>query len=133
MDLEFDNVNQIVFAKKFGAAGISDIIEVINQGVSLGEKHNCYKIFFDMQNVEETASFLELYEFHKNLLQMTSLTFEHCCALVFSPEENKSEKLFYETVATNWGQPVFKVFCNLDEGLAWLKKQKIKNKVHSNL
>ena len=123
MTIEFDKQNQIVFAKKFGASGIADIVELINHGVSLGEKHDCYKILYNMQEAEETASFLESYELHKNLLQRTDLTLDHCCAVVFSPEENKSEKLFYETVATNWGQTVFKIFCNLDEGLAWLKEE----------
>jgi hypothetical protein len=130
MTTEFDRQNQMIVATKFGPSGIIDIIKIINQAVSLGEKHNCYKILFNVQNAEETASFLELYEFHKNLIQMTSLTFEHSCAVVFSPDENKSEKLFYETVATNWGQTVFKIFCNLDEGRAWLTKQTTKNKVH---
>jgi hypothetical protein len=130
MTIKFDKQSQIVFAKKFGASGIADIIELINHGVSLGEKHNCFKILYNMQEAEETASFLESYEFHKNLIQMTDLTLDHCCAVVFSPLENKSEKLFYETVATNWGQTVFKIFCNLDEGLAWLKNQKTIEKSH---
>jgi hypothetical protein len=130
MTTEFDRQNQMIIATKFGPSGILDIIKIINQAVSLGEKNNCYNILFNAQNIEETASFLESYEFHKNLLQMTDLTLDHCCAVVFSPEENKSEKLFYETVGTNWGQTIFKIFNNLDEGLAWLKKQKTKEKIH---
>ena len=124
MKTEYDDVKQIVVATKYDASGIADIIELINQGVYLAEKHNCYEILFNMQEAEETASFLETYEFHKNLIQMTDLTFDHCCAVVFSSLANKNEKKFYETVATNWGQTIFKTFNDLEEGFEWLKLQK---------
>lgn len=94
MDIEFDDVNRIVFVTIFGDVGITDIIELINHGVSLGEKHNCYKMLYNMQEAVETASFLESYEFHKNLIQMTSLTYYHCFAVIFSPLKTKRKNSF---------------------------------------
>lgn len=132
MEIEYDDVNQIVIATKFGPAGITEIIEFINAGVTLGEKHKCYKILFSMQEAKETASFLESYEFHKNLIKMTSLTMDHCCAVVFSPLENKNEKKFYETIAANWGQSIFRTFIDREKGFEWLKLQKTKAKSHSH-
>ena len=132
MKIEFDKQNHIVIATKFGPAGINEIIQFIDAGVSLGDKHNCYNILFNMQEAEETASFLESYEFHKNLIRKTALTHDHCCAVVFAPSENQNEKQFYETVAFNWGQTIFKTFNNLEKGLAWLKLQKKIVKSHSH-
>ena len=124
MKIDFDASNHIVTVTKSGAASVSDIIEFIDKGVALGVKHVCFNLIFDMQNAKETGSFLELYELHKNLIKITDLTHDHRCALVFSPTENKSEKQFYETVSNNWGQGIFKVFFQLEEGFAWLKLSK---------
>ena len=130
IQLEFDKLNQIVIAKKYQEASISDIVEFINKAVSFADKHNCFNILFNMQKAEETGSFLESYELHKNLLQMTDLTYDHCCAVVFSPREIKSEKKFYETVSANSGQGIFKIFFDLEEGLAYLKPRTVRNNDH---
>lgn len=127
MKLEFDERNHIVTLTKYGSASISDIIELINSAVALGEKHNCYNLIFNLQKAQETGSFTELYEFHKNLTQVTNLTQNHRCAVVFSPTENKVDKQFYETVGSNWGQGIFKIFFQMEEGLEWLKLNKKQN------
>jgi len=124
MKIDFDRSNHIVTVTKSGVASVSDIIEFINKGVAMGLKHDCYDLIFDVQKTKETGSFVELYEFHKNLIQITDLTHNHRFAVIFSPTENKSEKLFYETVAANWGQGIFKMFFQLEDGLSWLKLSK---------
>ena len=126
MKIDFDASDHIVTVTKSGAASVSDIIGFIDKGVALGLKHDCHDLIFDMQEAIETGSFNELYEFHKNLIQLTKLTNNHRCAVVFSPNENKSERQFYETVAANWGQGIFKIFFQLKEGLEWLKLSKNK-------
>ena len=121
MKIEFDKHNHIVTATKYRSSSISDIIECINKAVSLGEKQNCHDLLFNMQNAIESGSFNELYEFHKNLIQVTDLTHDYRCAVVFSEKANKSEKQFYETIGSNWGQGIFKVFFQIEDGLKWLK------------
>lgn len=122
MKVEFDKLNRMVVVTKNGSARISDIIELIDMAVSFGEKYNCYDIIFNLQNVKEDASFNELYHLHKNLIMITTLTYEHRFALIFSPDENKLKRQFYETVGANWGQKIFKVFFDFEEGVEWLKE-----------
>jgi len=125
MKMDYDASDQIITITKSGLATVSDIIETINETVSFGDKKNCYNFLFNVQNTIETGSFNELYEFHKNLTQVTNLTHEHRCAVIFSPEANKSRTQFYETISFNWGQGIFKVFFQLEEGRTWLKLNKI--------
>jgi predicted CopG family antitoxin len=100
MKIDFDTSNRLVTLTKSGEASVSDMIEFIDKGVALGLKHNCYDLLFNMQ--KEKGSFLELYELHKNLIEITDLTFGHRFAVVFSPSENKSGKQFYETISIDW-------------------------------
>jgi hypothetical protein len=120
MKIAFDQLNQMVTVTVNGSVRISGIIELIDRAVSLGEKHNCYHIIFNLQKAKENASFNELYELHKKLMQLTTLTYKHQIALVFSPDENKFKRQFYETVGANWGQKIFKVFFDYKEGFEWL-------------
>ncbi|RLD80013.1 MAG: hypothetical protein DRJ07_11005 [Bacteroidetes bacterium] len=124
MKIYYDASNQIIIVTKSGLASVSDIIELINEAVSLGDKKNCCKFLFNMQNAIETGTFNELYEFHKNLTQVTNLTYDHRCAVIFSQKADKRRKLFYETISSNWGQGIFKIFFELEEGLIWLKRNK---------
>jgi hypothetical protein len=124
LKIEFDKLNHIVIVTKLGPVRIPDIIEFIDGAVAIGEKHKCYNLIFNVQNAKEIGSFNELYEFHKNLIQMTNLTHDHRCAVVFSERANKPEKQFYETVGANWGQGIFKIFFKMEDGLKWLKLSK---------
>ena len=124
MKIDFDASNHIITATKSGLTSVSNIIEIINKGVALGMKHDCHDLLFNVQKTQETGSFRELYELHKKLILLTDLTYQHRCAVVFSSTANKSDKQFYETTAANWGQGIFKVFFQIEEGLAWLKRSK---------
>ncbi len=128
MKIEYDHLNKIVIASIFGAVGVSGIIELINESVRFGRKHNCSNILFNMTEAEEILSFIDEYELCKNLNRITELTPSHYCAVVyhFNKLKNENELTFKEVVAQNWGQRGFKVFFDKEEGTEWLKRHIVK-------
>jgi hypothetical protein len=123
MKIEFDLRNNLIMATKFGPSSYLETIEFINKAIALGNKHKCYHILFNMQKTEETFSFMEGYDLNKNLLKVTDLTHKHRCALIYSGNSRDINKIkFKETVAGNWGQDIYKIFYNVDEGINWLKQ-----------
>jgi len=122
MKFTFDKQKNIVVATIVGLVDIIKIVEYINNAVAYGEKHNSYSILFNMQKAEETFSFMDEYDLNKNLTRKTNLTNTHRCAVIYSYNKKKNKIEFKETVAFNWGQGIFKMFCDIDEGLEWLNK-----------
>lgn len=122
MKIEFDRLSKMVIASAFGAVKVSDIVKLINESVSLGIQYNCYCILFDMTKAEEIYGFMDEYELNKDLTKLTDLTHSHRCAVVYHPNNQKSESQlkFKETVADNWGQGIFKIFFDIEEGIEWL-------------
>jgi len=128
MKIEFDNRIKIVIASKSGTVNVSEIIRLINTSVALGIKHKCYCILFNMTKVEEIYSFMEEYKLNQNLINLTDLTYDHHCAVVYTPSKFKTvdELQFKERVAVNWGQGIFKIFIDLEEAIEWLKQHTTK-------
>ena len=123
MEIKFDNKQKVVFAAKEGLTSYANVIELINEAVAVGIKHNCLSILFNMQKLTETFSFLEEYILNEYLLKNTDLTIHHRCAVIYSPKDSREpeEIKFKQTVADNWGHDIFKIFHDLNAGLNWLK------------
>ena len=122
MSLYYDTENHLVITVASGIVGMNETMNMINNAVILGEKHNCYRLLFDMREVEEVFSFIEEYNLAKSLTQKTTVTLQHRCAIIYASPKNKMnyDVTIKETIAFNWGQTVFKVFLDMEEGREWL-------------
>ncbi|MBT8196483.1 MAG: hypothetical protein HKO56_00725 [Bacteroidia bacterium] len=124
----FDEKSNICVATRIGDTDISDVHEFINGNVANGAKHNCLKLLFDLTEANLTNSFLEFYVLHKKLTEDTDLTLEHCCAVIFAPNDDTNDMSFFKMVSTNSGQDIFQFFFDLSEGKKWLLAQDLHTK-----
>ena len=116
-----------------GPMDLDTLIQMINDAVKQGDANNCDRLVFDMRQAKFKLSFIDEYEFHKNLLRLTNVRLNHKCAVIVSYDDDlngqkygeqytKSITDFASTVGGNWGtKSVYEFFDDFDEAVKWLK------------
>ena len=105
-----------------GDADLRDIREVINRGVSLAMKQNCFRVLSDFRSTYLHLSAMDIFSIPvKQIMQAHEMEVQYFKfkRTMVVPVADFEKYKFFENVAVNRSHNI-KVFTGFDEALMWL-------------
>ena len=118
--ISYTNNNDTLFCSVKGEIYIETNESILNAAILKAKELKMNKILLDWRNADIQSSFMDEYEFNKNIHQKVQGILEFKIASLFAESFDSQRMEFGEDMIKNWSMVNIRYFKNVEDSQEWL-------------